>query len=466
MRVPFTYGNVYDEVGDNHGTNNGAVTTQDRFGVDNMAYYFDGASYIVFGDHASTSLDNLNSLTISVWISPDNAFAGMRTIIAKWNVSTNEQYGLYQDGLNGIYAVRDINNAGSSVSITPNSSNWYHIVFTLDKTSHEQKLYIDNVLVTTSTPGGTVTATTESTALSVGAQYNDTNGSGASPNRFFQGAIDDIQLFDRVLSATEIDSLFNADKPVCEGFEIELVQSTNTGTNTGAFTFNVNGGHAPYSYSVNGGINNSMVSSKVCVMAGEGNLVTLTAPGTATFRSVNFASFGDPSGTCLSYIYANCHAPETFTAVQDSLLGNQSGDFMGSNSTFGYDPCFGTGKNTRIMASYSEDVEIVNLIPGNYLVEVTDSLGCHTQMVVNIQDLSLGIEANESLQLEVYPNPAGDQIVLQSAGQVDYILVNLVGEEIFSGTVTGMEVLDITGLSPGVYLIKTLNNQVIKVVKQ
>ncbi|MBK8927353.1 MAG: hypothetical protein IPM74_15950 [Crocinitomicaceae bacterium] len=39
----------FDQVGTNHGYNIGATPTDDRFGVENMALYFDGADFVYFG---------------------------------------------------------------------------------------------------------------------------------------------------------------------------------------------------------------------------------------------------------------------------------------------------------------------------------------------------------------------------------------------------------------------------------
>lgn len=465
-KIPFTYGSVYDEVGTNHGFNVGATPIADRFGMENMAYYFNGSSYIYFYDNAITNLDNLNELSISVWIKPDNASGSYKSIISKWNGSTNEQYALYQNGLSGVFAVRTFNNLGYSAGLPIDPSGWYHVVFTLNKTTTEQKLYVNNVLLATYTPGGTYANTTQSTYLSVGAQYNDVNGAGAAPNRFFEGVIDDIQIFDRVLSVAEVDTLFNAYQPACEGFEVAVVQTTNTASNTGSVTFNVNGGHAPYLYSFESGTPTSMNSGFVCSETGEGMLATLSAPAPATFRAINFASYGSPTGTCQNYLYSNCHLVETGAAVADSLLGNTSGDFLGANSTFGTDPCFGTGKNLRMMASYAEDVTITNLTPGTYDIAIFDSLGCINQISITINDLAVGLAESETNSLRIYPNPATDQLTILTEKSTTIRISNVLGETVFAQVVSKNELLDISKLTPGLYFITTQNGEAIRLVKQ
>ena len=62
--------NTNDESGNgNHGINNGATPTYDRFGNENSAYLFNGSSsYINCGDPADNSFDLTGDFTISCWI--------------------------------------------------------------------------------------------------------------------------------------------------------------------------------------------------------------------------------------------------------------------------------------------------------------------------------------------------------------------------------------------------------------
>lgn len=465
MDIPFTYGNVFDQVGTNHGYNGGATPTDDRFGVQNMALYFDGADYVYFGNNATTNLDNMDEITITAWIEPANGFSGMRAIVAKWNGATNEEYAIYQDGFNGVYTIRNVNNTGMSATLPMSTTGWYFVAFTFNKSTNQQNLYVNNSLISTYTPGGLYTNTTTSTYLTIGAQYNDVDGAGAAPNRFFQGAIDDVRIYNRVLSVEEIDTLYEMSAVYCRDIAVDVINVTNTASNTGSITFNAAGGHAPYQVSIDGGAFIPMTSGKVCSTMNEGNLSTLTAPGAAAFTSVNFASYGNPSGTCGEFIYANCHSPETMQAAQDSLLGNNSGTFMGNNSTFGYDPCFGTGKNTRIMASYAETITLNSLVPGNYTIVVVDSLGCMGGILVTIEDLTAGVHENESVLFEIYPNPAQHELTVITDQIFNFNIVNITGEIISTHQANGKTLIDISTLAPGVYFIQTQNGQVQRFVK-
>lgn len=463
MDVDFTYGSVYDKVGTNNGFVFGATPTEDRFGNENMAYQFDGNDYIHFFHNNEVSLDLMNQISISVWIKPDDFNSGLRSIVSKWNDATSEQFGLFQDGLNGLYAVRNINTIGTSVPITPSADGWYHVVFTLNKSTNVQNLYINNVLVSTVTSAGSYTNTTNSTYLSVGAQYNDLNGTPGVPDRFFIGTIDDIQIFDTVLTSSQVNTLYSADKSYCADFEVDVINITPTTSNDGEITFTVNGGHAPYYFSVDGGSLNAMTSGKLCGQAFEGNNFTITAPGTANFTAVNFASYGSPTGDCGEFIYGNCNAATSYDVAASEFLGWSSGTFEAGNGTFG-DPCFGTGKNGRVMLSYAENITLDNLAAGSYLIEVVDSFGCVAS--ANIVVLNFGASVNEftAEHIEMYPNPASQNVNFTTSTKTYFEVFTASGSLVMEFIVNGTETIDISMLENGIYFVKTQNGSVAKLV--
>jgi hypothetical protein len=67
----------------------------------------------------------------------------------------------------------------------------------------------------------------------------------------------------------------------------------------------------------------------------------------------------------------------------------------------------------------------------------------------------------------IYPNPASNQLFIESKIQVEqaFSIINLLGEKIVSGTLNGqIEALDISSLSPNIYIIR-IGNETIKFVK-
>ena len=84
--------------------------------------------------------------------------------------------------------------------------------------------------------------------------------------------------------------------------------------------------------------------SNVCAKTDEGQSMTLSAPSGYLLTSVQFASFGTPSGTCGAYQQSSCWAPSTINVVTQLCVGKSSCTIDVSTATFGRDPCFGRAK--------------------------------------------------------------------------------------------------------------------------
>jgi hypothetical protein len=158
----------------------------------------------------------INAITISAWIKPDDINSGLRTIVGKWNGNTNaDQFLFTQDGNDNFMAIRAVNTNGindNSNSIT--AGNWHHVVFIYDKfDSNRHTIYVDGNAVYNATIPGFYSGTSANTFTSIGAQYGDVNGANPNITRYFKGAIDDIQIFNRTLSQSEVTQLLNAAPP-------------------------------------------------------------------------------------------------------------------------------------------------------------------------------------------------------------------------------------------------------------
>jgi hypothetical protein len=91
----------------------------------------------------------------------------------------------------------------------------------------------------------------------------------------------------------------------------------------------------------------------VCGTANEGGTVAMTAPAGTVFTSVEFASYGTPTGTCGAFVLGACHAANSVTIVSGYLIGNGGTiNIPATNGVFG-DPCVGTAKRLYIQATAS-----------------------------------------------------------------------------------------------------------------
>lgn len=223
---PFT-GNANDSSG--HGLNGtvvGATLTNDRFGRLNSAYAFNGVDqYINLGDILDAVFAApVAKFSISGWartISPGSSSSGGGFLVGK---SGGGLAGLYEWGLNHYddnnvyanvfydgYVTRYLQVTGSPVR----SQAWFHFVYVFDGSlpaDERGKLFVNassDVRITNQAGApGTATMNTQQ-PLTIGAGYNLAN----SPNNFFHGSIDDIRIYNRVLTLKEIHKLYGHDIP-------------------------------------------------------------------------------------------------------------------------------------------------------------------------------------------------------------------------------------------------------------
>ncbi len=93
-------------------------------------------------------------------------------------------------------------------------------------------------------------------------------------------------------------------------------------------------------------------TGSVCGTTSEGGVLHLTAPSGTLFTSVEFASYGTPSGSCGSLAIGSCSANTSQSVVASLAVGRSACDIPASNSTFG-DPCPGTVKTLAVQLGYS-----------------------------------------------------------------------------------------------------------------
>jgi hypothetical protein len=91
----------------------------------------------------------------------------------------------------------------------------------------------------------------------------------------------------------------------------------------------------------------AVATTTVCGTAPENSPVTLSCPSGSTITSINYASYGTPTGTCPSFTNSTCNATTSTSVVTTACLNKASCTVNANNATFG-DPCVGTLKNLDI----------------------------------------------------------------------------------------------------------------------
>ncbi len=189
---PFS-GNANDESGNgNNGTVNGANLTTDRFGNVNSAYNFNGLN-----NYISAVRNNLNQFSVSLW----------------FNANLNQEYSPFVDANNSNWEIYLIylkptftnwitapSNYEEFISTTTVPlSQWQHIVYTY--TSNNVNVYLNGVLISSFSNVSLVNSNN-------GLYYFGASISGSS--QFYEGKLDDIGIWNRILTQDDITNLYNS----------------------------------------------------------------------------------------------------------------------------------------------------------------------------------------------------------------------------------------------------------------
>ncbi|OAD24035.1 LamG domain protein jellyroll fold domain protein, partial [Candidatus Thiomargarita nelsonii] len=199
-------GNAQDASGNgNHGTVNGATLTEDRFGNPESAYSFNGINnYIDLGNVIAT-----NVFSFSVWFTT-NSSKRNQTILGNYRPCSYVDTGFIL-----INYGREIESGGPRLQLNKNAAldysediadnRWHHVVGVFGNNSFY--FYVDGIL------RGSETGSYNQTSINtkVGAADAISGGCGVTGESYFNGKIDDIRIYNRVLSKSEIQQLYKMD---------------------------------------------------------------------------------------------------------------------------------------------------------------------------------------------------------------------------------------------------------------
>lgn len=202
-------GNANDDSGNgNNGTVNGATLTIDRFGNANSAYSFNGVNNFISCLNNNIPAGN-SSRTFSAWfyLTPTNGYSDGYSVLS---YGTNT----FPDGrLNDIFIKEnDVTfnthmNYSTNTNPLNNNNLWHNIVVTYNNTNVSSiNIYLDGIQIQTSNFNlvNLNTLDTLNTNLLFGkaiVQY--------ASNFYFNGKIDDIGIWNRVLTPIEVSQLYS-----------------------------------------------------------------------------------------------------------------------------------------------------------------------------------------------------------------------------------------------------------------
>lgn len=234
-------------------TGNARSEITDRNAEANKAISLNGDSFLAGGSNAAT----VNNYSVSFWVKTTTNEATKRYIFDQHHTGTNpagysialKDGKIYFNGQSCWISTSVSGNSGLRQVISPviNDGQWHHIVCSLVTTSSfayagaftsytlvfTYSMYVDNVLVGSdsetdfpamlTSQSHTIRSITPTKELVIGKSPD-----GVSLD--YQDAIDQIRYYEKTLTATEIEVLYNEDKPLTPIY----VNASATGANNGS----------------------------------------------------------------------------------------------------------------------------------------------------------------------------------------------------------------------------------------
>lgn len=194
---PFN-GNAYDESGnDFNGMVQGAVSTSDRWGKPEQAYYFNG-TFALIQIPNETALNFQDAITVSFWMKIDEFFSRESYVIShgswqnRWKVSIGDLKKLRWT-VNTNIGIKDLD---SQIALDKNV--YYNVTVLFD--GAQLKIYINGQLDNSVSHTGKIKTTNIDLTIAQELPNSDYN---------FKGVLDDIRIYDYDLTEEEIINVFN-----------------------------------------------------------------------------------------------------------------------------------------------------------------------------------------------------------------------------------------------------------------
>jgi hypothetical protein len=158
---------------------------------------FDGADgYVAVPHHGSLQL--AADVTVAAWVKTNNADGSADVIVSKWGSPGSRNYWLGKlNGTSLAFYVDNAQNVTADLSLI-NDGVWHHVAGVADAAKGSLTIYVDGVARNTATYDGS--SETGTADIHIGA-------SADSPIQIWAGWIDDVRVYARALSSTEIEIL-------------------------------------------------------------------------------------------------------------------------------------------------------------------------------------------------------------------------------------------------------------------
>ena len=207
------------------------IAGSDRHGGLQKAYFFDGVNDKVNLGTLNSTISGQDKLTVWAWVS--HSSTGDDRILCK-SPSTNISDHIFSLGINGsdLLIMRigtNTTNATSMVgsAVIPSNGTWTQVAMTYD--GSKVRSYVNGALDSHHSLSGNIKSSSDNVYI------GNVNG---GQNRHFLGKIDELRIYDRALSASDVQALYNLENtPPNQSPSFSGPASFTTAENNASATF-------------------------------------------------------------------------------------------------------------------------------------------------------------------------------------------------------------------------------------
>jgi hypothetical protein len=472
---PFN-GNANDMSGNNiDGVVTNALLSADRYGVPNSSYYFNGTNAYITLPIEGLNLSGTNEFTISLWfrnIFDDN----VQTLFSHWNHNVTQSgvslgYLLRSDDFKIYTAFLSYQQLQTAVAFS--DSTWTHLVIvyngTLAAQADRQKIYVNGV------DFGEVNLGISSIPASLGINANYTHigarfGTGGSIYEHYWGDIDDLGIWNRALSFSEVQGIYTgcgslvATQPLNQlGLVSSNVQFECSGSNPSSnYQWQSNPGSGFVNLTNAGQY--SGVNDSILVVSNIQQTNHLQ-----TFRCV--VTNGNCYDTTISVILEiDCGIMIDIQPLGVSVFNGGTAQFhaqsniAGANYQWQADIGFGFqninnagqygGVNTPFLTVSNVTIANDNQI---FRCIISSGICADTSATAALTYNTISLEESQALEIKAYPNPVRDFLVVELSeftSPKNYLILDIRGSAVLMGVLhSPNQRIDVTQLSTGTFYL-------------
>jgi hypothetical protein len=149
-----------------------------------------GANYVEI-----PALGDWEQVSIECWALTKNLAHQYQGIISTWAWAAGKVHFKFEGGQIQVHK-----NDGVKITFNAANDTWYHIVYTTDTKANQLKLYVNGELAAEGIAGGTLENMNE---RRIGSEHDD--------SRYLEGMVDEVRIYNRVLSEEEVMQNFSVE---------------------------------------------------------------------------------------------------------------------------------------------------------------------------------------------------------------------------------------------------------------